>query len=183
MPEKINVTKIIIRNAKIEDMVTIQKIYAYSVLKGLASFEEIPPDQKEMSHRRETLLAQGYPYRVAEVAGVVKGFAYAGPFRSRSAYIYTVENSIYVSIESQRQGIGRHLLEDLIECCNERGYRQMISIIGDSKNHSSIALHAGLGFDIIGVQPSVGFKFGSWVDSVIMQRALGEGSKTLPASK
>jgi phosphinothricin acetyltransferase len=183
MLKKINVTKIIIRNAKIVDMSAIQKIYAYNVLKGFASFEEVPPDLKEISNRREMLIAHGYPYRVAEIAGVIKGFAYAGPFRSRSAYLYTVENSIYVSRESQRQGIGQCLLEDLIECCDESGYRQMISIIGDSENYSSIALHAKLGFNKIGVQPSVGFKFGRWVDSVIMQRAIGKGSKTLPAEK
>ena len=182
MPGKIKTSEIKIRNAKKTDMLAIQAIYAYSVLKGLASFEEIPPDHKEMLKRRKALLDKGYPYRVAEVEGVVKGFAYAGPFRQRSAYLYTVENSIYISIDSQGLGIGQQLLEDLIECCNERGYRQMISIIGDSKNYSSIALHTGLGFEKIGVQPSVGFKFGRWVDSVIMQRALGEGDTTPPVS-
>lgn len=182
MLKKTDFFKIKIRNAKTADMLAIQKIYAYSVLKGLASFEITPPGHEEMSQRHKALLSKGYPYRVAEIDGVIKGFAYAGPFRLRPAYLYTVENSIYVSIESQRQGIGRQLLEDLIECCEKRGYRQMISIIGDSKNFSSIALHAGLGFEKIGVQPSVGFKFGRWVDSVIMQRALGEGSTTLPIS-
>ena len=180
MQRKNNVPEMKIRDTRRADMLAIQKIYAYSVLNGLASFEITPPDHEEMLQRRKTLLSQGYPYRVAEIAGEIKGFAYAGPFRQRPAYLYTVENSIYVSIESQRQGIGRQLLEDLIECCSKCGYRQMISIIGDSKNYSSIALHAGLGFEKIGVQPSVGFKFGRWVDSVIMQRAIGEGSKTLP---
>jgi L-amino acid N-acyltransferase YncA len=180
MPEKFKVSDILVRDATNADMTEIQVIYAYNVLKGLASFEKTPPSVVELTRRRKTLLAQGYPYRVAEVGGIVKGYAYASPFRPRSAYLYTLENSIYVSIDSQRQGIGRSLLEDLIERCSERGYRQMVSVIGDSENHSSITLHSRLGFEKIGVQPSIGFKFGRWVDSVIMQRALGNGGSTLP---
>ena len=180
MLKKINSSEILIRDATNADMKDIQIIYTHNVLKGLASFEVTPPDLAELIRRREETLAKGYPYRVAEVGGIVRGYAYAGPFRQRSAYLYTTENSIYVSKNRQGQGIGRHLLKDLIERCNERGFRQMVSIIGDSKNYSSIALHSKLGFKKIGVQPSVGFKFGRWVDSVIMQRELGDGGSTLP---
>ena len=172
--------KILIRDALDSDMSAIQLIYSHHVLTGLASFEKVPPSEKEMAERRKVLLSQGYPYRVAEVDGIVRGYAYAGPFRTRSAYLYTVENSIYVSIDSQRQGVGTQLLQDLIDRCIDCGYRQMISVIGDAKNFSSIALHSNFGFKKIGIQPSVGFKFGRWVDSIIMQRELGDGNSSLP---
>ncbi len=133
-----------------------------------------------MTRRRDALLAGGYPYRVCEIDGVVKGYAYAGPFRPRPAYLHTVENSVYVSPDIHRQGIGRRLLEDLIDTCTGLGYRQMVAIIGDSANQPSIGLHTKLGFETIGVQPSVGFKFGRWVDPVTMKRALGPGNTVLP---
>jgi len=180
MPATDKDPEILIRDATDADMAAIQEIYAHHVLEGLASFEETPPSEAEMTRRRDTVVAAGYPYRVAEVGGEIMGYAYAGPFRPRPAYRHTVENSVYVTLAKHRRGIGRKLLEDLIERCTELGYRQMVAIIGDSANHASIGLHASLGFETIGVQPSVGFKFGRWVDSVTMQRPLGEGDTTLP---
>ena len=182
MPPANDSDEILIRDAVDGDMAAIREIYAHHVLEGLASFEETPPVEAELTRRRDAVRAAGYPYRVAEVGGVIKGYAYAGPFRPRPAYRHTVENSVYVSLETHRQGVGRRLLEDLIQRCTELGYRQMVAIIGDSANEASIGLHSRLGFETIGVQPSVGFKFGRWVDSVTMQLPLGEGDTTLPNS-
>ncbi|MBT7943306.1 MAG: N-acetyltransferase [Alphaproteobacteria bacterium] len=182
MSSETDAPEILIRDATEGDMAALQDIYAHHVLEGLASFEEIPPDNAEMTRRWNALLGAGYPYRVAVVGGVIQGYSYAGPFRPRPAYRHTVENSVYVSLGSHRQGVGRRLLEDLIAQCSALGYRQMVAIIGDSANHASIGLHASLGFEKTGVQPSVGLKFGRWVDSVIMQRALGEGDTSLPDS-
>ncbi len=162
------------------DMAAIQDIYAHHVLEGLASFEETPPDVAEMTRRRDAILEQGYPYRVCEVDGVVKGHSYSSSYRPRPAYRHTVENSVYVDVNAYRLGIGRRLLEDLIERCTEMGFRQMVAVIGDSANDSSIELHMALGFKKVGVMASVGFKFGRWVDSVTMQRPLGDGDGTLP---
>ena len=133
-----------------------------------------------MARRRAAVLESRLPYRVAEYEGAVKGFAYAGPYRYRPAYRYSLENSVYVASDALRLGLGRLLLEDLIERCTALGYRQMVAIIGDSQNQASINLHAQLGFETTGVLKSVGFKFGRWVDSVIMQRPLGDGDGTLP---
>jgi phosphinothricin acetyltransferase len=182
MPPANDSDEILIRDAVDGDMAAIREIYAHHVLEGLASFEETPPVEAELTRRRDAVRAAGYPYRVAEVGGVIKGYAYAGPFRPRPAYRHTVENSVYVSLETHRRGVGQRLLEDLIQRCTELGYRQMVAIIGDSANEASIGLHSRLGFVTIGVQPSVGFKFGRWVDSVTMQLPLGEGDTTLPDS-
>ena len=162
-------------------MAAIQAIYAGHVLRGCGTFEEIPPDLAEMSRRRADVLARDLPYMVAEIDGVVTGFAYAAPYRMRSGYRYLLEDSVYVAEDATGKGVGRALLEELIGRCTARGYRQMIAVIGDSANQASIAVHANLGFDQVGLFPSVGFKFGRWVDSVIMQRSLGEGNGTLPA--
>ncbi len=174
--------EILIRDVADADLPAIQEIYAHHVLEGLASFDETPPDVAEITRRRDALKDAGHPYRVAEVGGVVKGYAYAGPYRPRPAYLHTVENSVYVDTGVLRLGIGHMLLEDLIGRCTELGYRQMIAIIGDSDNQASIGLHARLGFEKIGVLPSVGFKFGRWVDQVNMQRPLGKGDQSLPDS-
>lgn len=171
---------ILIRDVENADMASVQEIYAHHVLEGLASWEETPPDVAELKQRRDEILGKGYPYRVAVVGNTVKGYAYAGPYRMRPAYLHTVENSVYVDVNAHRQGIGRLLLQDLIECCRDKGFRQMIAIIGDSSNDASVGLHANLGFEKIGTLPSVGFKFGRWLDQVIMQRALGDGDETLP---
>lgn len=161
------------------DLAQIQAIYAHHVSTGLASFEETPPDLAEMTRRHDALLAAGYPYLVAEQAGAILGYAYAGAYRARPAYRFTVENSIYVRQDLRRSGIGRRLLPALIEASTARGYRQMIAVIGDSANAASIRLHAAFGFHTIGTLPSIGFKFGRWVDSVLMQRPLGAGD-TMP---
>jgi len=137
----------------------------------------VPP-----ARRRLDVTGRGLPHLVAEVDGTVAGFAYAGPYRSRPAYGYSVENSIYVAADMTGHGIGRALLQRLIDLCAEAGARQMVAVIGDSANTASIGLHEAMGFARTGLLPSVGFKFGRWVDSVLMQRSLGKGDKTLPES-
>jgi phosphinothricin acetyltransferase len=133
-----------------------------------------------MARRREALIAGGFPYLVAEEADEVLGYAYAGPYRARPAYRFTVEDSVYIAADAQRRGLGRLLLERLIVEGEARGYRQMIAVIGDSAQHASIALHAALGFRLIGTLQAVGFKFGRWLDTVLMQRPLGPGAETNP---
>ncbi|MCZ6511677.1 MAG: GNAT family N-acetyltransferase [Alphaproteobacteria bacterium] len=169
-----------IRDATEDDLATIQAIYAHHVDHGLASFEEIPPDLAEISRRRNVARDHDLPYLVAERDGAVRGFAYASPFRNRPAYRYTIEDSVYVAPEALGAGIGSALLSVLIERCTERGFRQMVAVIGDSANQASIELHAKHGFLQSGLMPAVGFKFGRWVDSVRMQRPLGPGDTTLP---
>jgi phosphinothricin acetyltransferase len=171
---------IVIRDATEGDMAAIQAIYTHHVLHGLASFEEVPPDTAELNRRRGLITGRGLPYRVAERDGTVLGYAYAGPYRTRRGYRFSVENSVYVAPDAARQGVGRMLLADLIEGCRAAGARQMIAIIGDTGNAPSIGLHASLGFTKAGNIRSVGFKFGRWVDTVIMQLALGDGDTTLP---
>ncbi|NKB49339.1 MAG: GNAT family N-acetyltransferase [Alphaproteobacteria bacterium] len=171
---------VFIRDATEDDLAAIQLIYAHHVNHGLASFEEIPPDLAEISRRRDVAREHDLPYLVAEQEGAVRGFAYASPFRDRTAYRYTVEDSVYVAPDALGGGVGSALLSAVIEHCTERGFRQMIAVIGDTANQASIGLHAKHGFVHAGEMPAVGFKFGRWVDSVRMQRALGEGDKTLP---
>lgn len=176
---------ITVRDARTEDIVAIQEIYAEHVLTGLASFEEVPPDIAEMERRMQDTQSRGLPYLVSlsnepGEPDTVLGFAYASPFRARSAYRYTVEDSVYVASQAIGCGHGRALLGELIARCTDQGYRQMIAVIGDSANAASIGLHARLGFVETGSMPAVGFKFGRWVDSVRMQCALGAGSTTLP---
>ncbi len=177
-----------VRDSRDTDLPRIHAIYAHHVLTGLGSFEEVPPDLAEMRRRREEILARGLPYLVAEIdtaesSGHVAGYAYAGPYRTRSAYRYSVEDSIYVAPEALRLGIGRALLDELIRRCTALGYRQMLAVIGDSANHGSIGVHAAAGFKQVAFLPAIGFKFGRWVDSIIMQRPLGEGQTTLPTQK
>jgi L-amino acid N-acyltransferase YncA len=173
-------SEISIRPAGPSDLAAITRIYADAVRSGTASFEIDPPDQNEMARRFAALCGSGFPYLVAEGAGSVAGYAYAGPYRGRPAYRWTVEDSIYVAAGLQRRGIGRALLDRLIREAETRGFRQMIAVIGDSKQASSIALHAGAGFRMIGTFEAVGFKFDRWLDSVLMQRALGNGAATDP---
>jgi L-amino acid N-acyltransferase YncA len=163
----------VVRDSRDEDMPRIQTIYGFHVLHGLASFEEEPPSVDELSRRRADVLDRGLPYLVAETGGVVVGYSYAAPYRSRPAYRFTVENSVYVDHNLRRRGAGYALLSVLIARCVERECRQMIAVIGDSENVASIALHERLGFIRIGTLRKVGFKFGHWVDSVLMQRPLG----------
>jgi L-amino acid N-acyltransferase YncA len=167
----------LIRPARPSDIATITRIYAHAVRHGTASFELDPPEQAEMARRQDALIAGGFPYLVAEDDGGILGYAYAGPYRARPAYRFTVEDSVYIAPEAQRRGLGRVLLERLIAESETRGYRQMIAVIGDSAQHASIALHAALGFRLVGTFAAVGFKFDRWLDTVLMQRALGHGAE------
>ena len=172
-----------IRPATDADMSAVQAIYAHHVEHGLGSFEEVAPDLDEIIARRRGYLERGLPYLVAEEGGAVCGYAYAAPFRPRSAYRHTVEDSIYVAPSQNHRGVGSALLGELIEQCTALGYRQMVAVIGDSGNRASIRLHEAQGFRHAGLMQAVGFKFGRWVDSVIMQRPLGPGATNLPAAR
>ena len=163
---------LVVRASELADLQAIQSIYAHHVLHGLASFEEAPPDVFEIGVRRERSLRRGLPHLVAADGTDVVGFAHAAPYRERAAYRFTVESTVYVAQDHARRGIGRRLLQALIEGCDDAGVRQMIAVIGDRHNRPSIALHETLGFSHAGVLVDVGFKFGRWVDSVIMQRSL-----------
>ncbi|HTQ78271.1 MAG TPA: GNAT family N-acetyltransferase [Burkholderiales bacterium] len=170
----------LVRPAAPQDLPTIQSIYAHHVLHGLASFEEEAPPLEEMRRRFDEVAGRGLPYFAAEEAGEVVGYAYCAPYRSRSAYRYTLEDSVYVREGRQGKGIGRALLGELVGACEALPYRQMIAVIGDSANLASVALHASLGFVRCGSLRSSGYKFGRWVDTVLMQRALGPGDGAKP---
>ena len=169
-----------VRNAAEEDLPAIAAIYAFHVRRGLATFEEVPPTVEELDSRRAEILRRGLPYLVAEVDGEVVGYSYATAYRPRPAYRHTVEDSVYVREGFQGRGVGRALLTELIERCSAGPWRQMVAVIGDSGNVASIALHGSLGFEAVGTLRGVGFKLGRWVDTVLMQRALGQGSRTRP---
>jgi len=173
---------ITIRPATAADIPAITAIYAFEVREKTASFEMTPPDEAEMMRRFTAITGGDFPYLVAETGGRIAGYAYAGPYRPRPAYRYTVENSVYLDPAFYRRGIGSALLRELIAQCATRGYRQMIAVIGDSANAASIGLHQSAGFAMIGTHPDVGFKFGRWLDSVQMQLALGDGGTTPPPS-
>lgn len=171
---------ITLRDSKPEDVADIRRIYAHHVESSTSSFDEVAPSVDEIATRRQSILELGMPYIVAELNGKVQGFAYANKFRPRSAYRHTVENSIYVEPAATGNGIGTKLLTELIERCTRLGFRQMIAVIGGAGNVASINLHKRLGFTIAGHLKSTGFKFGAWVDTLFMQRALGDGDSTLP---
>ena len=171
-----------IRPATEADLPFVTKIYAHAVLHGTATFELTPPDLAEMTRRYRVLMDGAFPYLVAVLDGIVVGYAYAGAYRPRPAYRFTVENSIYLDPAIHRRGIGMKLMRRLIDDCETRGYRQMIAVIGDSANAGSIGLHSACGFQIIGTHPNVGLKFGRWLDTVMMQLALGEGATTIPTA-
>ena len=171
-----------IRPATVADLPDITKIYEQAVNEGTATFELIPPDLTEMTRRFKALSDGGFPYLVAVLDGHLAGYAYAGPYRPRPAYRFTVENSIYLDPAFHRRGIGSKLLERLVSECEARGFRQMIAVIGDSANAASVGLHTRCGFQMIGTHPSVGLKFGRWLDTVMMQLPLGEGAATVPAN-
>lgn len=162
------------------DIPAITAIYGHYVRTHLATFEIVPPDEGEIGRRRLDVVGRGLPYLVAEMDGQVAGYAYASPYRPRPAYRYTVEDSIYIHPAHVGKGLGRLLLTALLEACEQAGCRQMIAVIGDSENAASIGLHSALGFHQVGILHSVGLKFGRWVDSVLMQRSLGESDKTPP---
>ena len=169
-----------VRDATEADMAQVQEIYADHVLHGLATFEELPPRGEEMVSRRAAVLAVGLPYLVAVRQGQVLGYAYATAYRPRPAYRHTIEDSVYVRSGHGGNGVGRALLTALIERCEAGPWRQMLAVIGDSDNAGSIALHRSLGFADAGLQRSVGFKLGRWVDTVQMQRSLGKGDTAAP---
>lgn len=169
-----------IRPATPTDIHAITAIYSHAVRLGTASFEIEPPDESEMARRQTTLLTGGYPYIVAENDGDLAGYAYAGPYRTRPAYRWSVEDSVYVNPNAHRRGVGRALLERLIVESEQRGFRQMIAVIGDSAQISSIGLHRALGFRMIGAIENVGYKFDRWLDTVLMQRDLGPGATAKP---
>jgi len=172
----------VVRDSEDADLPAIAGVYAHHVMHGFGSFEEVPPDLEELARRRGEICGKELPYLVAiDRAGRVLGYAYASPYRTRSAYRFTVEDSIYVAPQAARRGIGRLLLEALIQRCTKAGYRQMIAVIGDSGNDSSIGLHQSLGFVRTALLPTIGFKRGRWVDCVMMQRPLGPGAGTLPS--
>lgn len=164
------------------DLPAVTAIYADAVATGRASFELDPPDLPEMARRRAALVAGGYPYLVAERAGAVVAYAYAGPYRTRPAYRGTLETSVYVRPDEIGRGLGRRLLAGLVAAAEEAGFRQMVAVIGDSANAASISLHAALGFHHVGVLRSVGWKHGTWIDTVLMQRSLGPGDGAPPGS-
>jgi len=163
------------------DVPAITSIYSHHVRYGAGSFEIDPPGEDEMLRRRQELGRRGLPFLVAEIDGVLVGYAYAGLYRERVAYRFTLEDSVYVHPAHVGRGIGHSLLSALITACEELGYRQLVAVIGDSENLASIRLHERCGFQHVGVLKAVGFKFGRWVDAVFMQRSLGSGETTNPA--
>lgn len=169
-----------IRPTLASDIPAITRIYAHAVLHGTATFELEPPDEAEMLRRFEKLRVGSFPYVVAEIDGAVGGYAYAGAYRERLAYRFTVEDSIYIAPDMQGRGLGRALLTRLIADSEARGFRQMIAVIGDSAQIPSIALHAACGFRDVGTLEAVGFKFERWLGTVLMQRDLGDGAATAP---
>ena len=169
-----------IRPAVVADLPAITEIYEHAVRFGTATFELVPPDLAEMTRRFEAVVDGGFPYFVAALEGRAVGYAYAAPYRLRPAYRFTVEDSVYLQPAIHRRGIGRLLLKRLIAECEALGFRQMIAVVGDSANAASIGVHSKCGFEMIGTHPNVGFKFGRWLDIVMMQLALGEGATTVP---
>jgi phosphinothricin acetyltransferase len=169
-----------IRPASPAELPQITRIYAHYVLTGLASFELDPPAASEMHARFDAITGAGYPYLVAADGDAVLGYAYANHYRTRPAYRFSVEDSIYIAPDALGRGIGKALLLRLIEECTARRYRQMLAVIGDSANLGSIGVHRACGFELAGTLRAIGFKFGRWVDSVLMQRGLGTADSTLP---
>ena len=176
-----NMPPVTIRPATPSDIPAITRIYAHAVAHGTASFEFAPPDEAEMRGRMQALLDGNFPYLVAEADGMIVGYAYAGLYRTRPGYRWTVEDSVYIAPDRQRRGIGRALLDGLIAAATARDFRQMIAVIGDPPHQGpSIELHAAAGFQQVGLLANTGFKFGRWCDSLLMQRALGDGARTPP---
>ncbi|HZF77097.1 MAG TPA: GNAT family N-acetyltransferase [Acetobacteraceae bacterium] len=170
-----------IRDAAAADLPGITAIYRHHVLNGTGTFEETPPSEAEMAARLAHVQTCGWAWLVAEGPEGVLGYAYYAQLRDRSAYRFTAENSVYVRDDVRGQGVGKALVEQLLEHATARGFRQMFAVIGDSENVGSIGLHLSLGFRQTGVLRAAGFKFGRWLDVVWMQRPLGEGDRTLPS--
>ncbi|CAN5176852.1 GNAT family N-acetyltransferase [soil metagenome] len=170
----------LVRDATVADLAALTAIYGHNVLTGTGTFETIPPDESEMGRRFAAIAALDLPWLVADIDDGVVGYAYAGPFRTRPAYRFTVETSVYVGAGATGRGVGRALLIELIARCDALGLRQMLAVIGDSENAASIGLHAAQGFELIGTMPAVGWKFERWLDVVFMQRQLGPGETQAP---
>jgi L-amino acid N-acyltransferase YncA len=169
-----------IRPAAASDAAALAAIYGHHVLHGLGTFEEVPPSPEDMAGRMTAVTEWGLPYLVAEIDGLVAGLAYAGLFRPRAAYRYTVEDSVYVAPDRVGQGVGKALLGEVIKACEAMGLRRMVAMIGDSGNAGSIGLHAALGFSRAGIMPAVGYKHGRWLDVVQMTRPLNAGADAPP---
>ena len=169
-----------IRDAREADLAEITAIYDEQVRNGTASFELTPPDRDEMARRRAAVLAAGLPYLVAEIDDRIAGYAYASPYRGRPAYGATVENSVYIAAWARGRGLGSRLTEAVIARCVAAGKRQMIAIVGDPANNASVRMHEKIGFTVVGTLQAVGFKHGRWLDTVILQRALGAGTSAPP---
>ena len=172
----------LIRDAKADDIPEIAAIYAHHVLHGTGTFEVEPPTEAEIAERLAKVQGQGWAWLVAEADdGTLLGYAYYAQFRDRSAYRHTAANAIYVRDNVRGQGVGKALVQVLLERAEASGFRQMLAVIGDSENTGSIGLHISLGFRQAGVLKAVGVKFGRWIDVVMMQRALGVGDRGLPS--
>lgn len=169
-----------IRDAESRDLPEIQAIYAHHVLNGTGSFEEIPPSVEAITARHTYICSRGWSWLVAEDASGVTGFGYFGQYRERSAYRFAAEDSIYIRPDVRGQGVGKMLVTQLLTEAENTGFRQMVAVIGGSENVASIGLHSSLGFQMAGKLRNVAFKFGQWLDSVLMQRTLGAGANTLP---
>ncbi len=172
---------LVIRPSTASDLPAITAVYAWNVEHGTGTFELDAPDQAEMARRRDDVLGKGLPWLVAEDAGHVLGYAYANHFRPRRAYRFCLEDSIYLGPQARGRGVGRLLLAELVARCEAAGARQMLAVIGDSANAGSIGVHRALGFEHTGVLRAAGWKFGRWLDVVLMQRALGTGAANAPA--
>jgi L-amino acid N-acyltransferase YncA len=170
----------IIRPAVAADAVALAAIYEHHVLHGAGTFEEVAPSPDEMAARLEAVQGRGLSWLVAEEAGRILGYAYAAPYRLRSAYRYTGEDSVYVAPDAQRRGVGRGLLHGVIDACETIGLRRLVAVIGDSGNAGSLALHESMGFETVGTLPAVGYKHGRWLDVVIMHKPLNGGSDSDP---
>ncbi|MCD6665952.1 MAG: N-acetyltransferase family protein [Hydrogenophaga sp.] len=170
----------LIRPSRDEDLDAITRIYAHHVLHGTGTFETTPPTRDEMAGRRADVLGKGLPWLVIEVDGQVMGYAYGNWFKPRPAYRYSVEDSIYMAPESAGKGLGKLLLTELLAQCERAGVRKVMAVIGDSANAGSIGVHKALGFEQVGVVQSCGWKFGRWLDIVLMQKSIGQGDSTPP---
>jgi phosphinothricin acetyltransferase len=169
-----------LRPATLADIPAIQEIYAESVLNGVATYEIVPPGVPEMEDRFRTITGNGYPYIAAEAGGMLAGYAYASAFRTRAAYRFLVEDSIYIAPQFRGMGLGRMLLERLLTDCSALGFRQMVAVIGGAAP-ASIAVHRAAGFVSSGRMIATGWKFGRWLDTELMQIALGQGNGSPPA--
>ncbi|MGE0348016.1 N-acetyltransferase family protein [Hydrogenophaga sp.] len=170
----------LIRPSRDEDLDAIARIYGHHVLHGTGTFETTPPSPADMAARRADVLAKGLPWLVAEDGGQVLGFAYGNWFKPRPAYRFSVEDSIYMDPAAHRKGLGRALLAELLAVLERTGTRKVMAVIGDSANAGSIGVHKALGFEMVGVVQSCGWKFDRWLDIVLMQKSLGMGDSTPP---